>query len=99
MEFALKGQKSFFSKNRKKNENRIVAHTLYYERKFPKCTRVTRNSILNYIPYHIDTSHHRVSLSIILQFLSMSTTSQQYINWTSALTEKLLACMITTGCH
>ena len=29
----------------------------------------------------------------------MSTTPQQYINWTSALTEKLLACMITTGCH
>ena len=29
----------------------------------------------------------------------MSTTPQQYIKWTSALTEKLLTCMITTACH
>ena len=48
--------------------------------------------------YRYISSPH-VSFSIILQFLSMSTTPQQYINWTSALTEKLLACMITTGCH
>jgi len=29
----------------------------------------------------------------------MSIAPQQYIYWTSALTEKLLTCILTTGCH
>ena len=46
---------------------------------------------------HISSPY--VSFSCLLQLSSMSTTPYQYISWTSALVEKLLVCMITTGCH
>ena len=60
-------------------------------RKLPKWTRVIRN--LNYIPYHID-----ISLPILYYFRFFA--SIKYVNHvTSSLVEKLLVCMITTGCH